>query len=551
MTELENASRAGFDLVSEPWIMVRFVDGSVADVSLHDVFARAHEIRDVVGEVPTQTFAITRLLLAVLTRAIQFADAENQLTGADWQRLWEDGLPLGDIADYLDEFRNRFDLLHPERPFFQVAGLQTSKDEVKDVSPLIFDLPSNNRLFTTRAGEGIKRLSFAEAARWLINSHAFDSSGIKSGAVGDPRVKGGRGYPIGVAWSGLLGGLLVEGQTLSETLLLNLVGHAEGSDGWQEDVPPWERGPDSAAERPNPYPTGPVDLATWQSRRIRLVSDSAGIVGSLICNGDRLTPQNGYHNEMMTAWRYSDPQTKKAGLTTYMPREHQPSRALWRGIGALLPKREVITSGKDPARSLSPGVIGWISFLQEHGRLSAERYVALRAIGVEYGSNSSVVNEVVEDRVLVSLALLNEQNVQLAEEAERAVVLAEEGVRALRRLAENLALASGGEPEGPRDRAEEYAYAALDAPYRHWLAGLTAMTDPVVALDTWRTEARGILLRLAEELVRQSGPAAWRGRELTLRGSKPELVNTSRAENWFRRALHNTFDTSNGKEDAA
>ena len=90
-----------------------------------------------------------------------------------------------------------------------------------------------------------ERLSFAEAARWVVHAHAYDTSGIKTGAVGDPRVKGGKVYPLGVAWAGTLGGVFVEGENLRETLLLNLV--AFDTDNLRidpdEDRPAWRRPP--------------------------------------------------------------------------------------------------------------------------------------------------------------------------------------------------------------------------------------------------------------------------------------------------------------------
>ncbi|MFT4135343.1 type I-E CRISPR-associated protein Cse1/CasA [Microbacterium sp.] len=538
------AANDSFDLLEKGWIPARLHGGTTDELSIREVFHRARDIRELGGELPTQTFAIIRLLLAIVYRA-----AGSPVDADRWALWWDGGLPLDNIDGYLDRFHDRFDLLHPDRPFFQVADLATARGEVKDVAPLIFDLPSNNRLFTNRAGEGATRLSYAEAARWVVNAQAFDPSGIKSGAIGDPRVKNGKGYPIGLAWTGLLGGVLNEGDDLHETLLLNLVGGdsdlAFDLDG---DLPPWEDDvPDSAVER-GIRPLGPVRLFTWQSRRIRLVSDGSHITGCLIANGDALTPQNLFAYEPHTAWRYSEPQSKRARVTTYMPREHRPDRAFWRGISALLPATTETVKGIDLARS--PANVRWVGFLQEERLLNPRKRIRLRAIGVVYGSNNSVVDDIVDDRLTVSLALLSEQHPVIAAEAENAVRLAEEGIRALRRLAENLAKAAGGDGEGPRARAEERAYARLDGEYRTWLARLDADSDPAAEIATWRETARTVLHELGAALVRDAGPTAWVGRELAGHGGT-ELVNTSRAESWFLRALHNTFGSSTGKDQAA
>ncbi|MFT3797939.1 type I-E CRISPR-associated protein Cse1/CasA [Microbacterium sp.] len=538
-----------FSVLDDAWIAVRLVDGSAAEVSLRDAFHRADEIAEITGDLPTQAFAILRLMLAILYRTLR----GDKLTIDVWAFWRENGLPNGDIDDYFDLYADRFELFHPERPFFQVADLATASGDHKDVSPLILDLPSNNRLFTNRAGSGASSLSFAEATRWLVDAQAWDPSGIKSGALGDPRVKGGKGYPLGLAWAGLLGGVYVQGQTLRDTLLLNLVATDDGLDVDAEwDVPPWEEEQaDDAAEREGIVPRGPVRLYTWQARRIRLFPSGSRVTGCLVTNGDRLTPQNQQTHEPMSAWRFSEPQTKAAKQTTYMPREHQQGRAMWRGIGALLPELAVPVPKRDIPASLPPGIVGWLQRVEDETDLLPSRdQFRLRAIGVVYGSNNSVVDEVIDDEVLIPVALLRDRNRPLAAQAQEAVRLADEGVLALRHLAENLDRAAGGTGEGARVRAGEVAYAAFDAPYRCWLASLTDASDPVEVVSEWKRTAYGILRELGTELIETSGPAAWVGRDVS-RGGRTDLITTPRAEGWFLSSLAKTFGAAARKEEAA
>src|SRR5690606_35892870 len=214
-----------------------------------------------------QTFAVTRLLLAILERAVDGLKAIP-----DWGELWQQtSLPLDDVTAYLDRYRSRFDLLSTRTPFYQVADLRTAKGDATGLDRLIADVPVNSYFFTTRLAAGIDRLSFPEAARWVVHCQAFDPSGIKSGAVGDPRVRGGKGYPIGTGWAGMLGGVIAEGRTLKETLLLNLIPHdqMERPD-LERDLAAWERDPQGPAQEfPDDHgPYGPVQLYTSQSRRI-------------------------------------------------------------------------------------------------------------------------------------------------------------------------------------------------------------------------------------------------------------------------------------------
>lgn len=55
-----------FNLLDEPWIRVMLPDFTQKELSLTDVLLKAHEIRDLAGEMPAQDTAALRLLLAVL-----------------------------------------------------------------------------------------------------------------------------------------------------------------------------------------------------------------------------------------------------------------------------------------------------------------------------------------------------------------------------------------------------------------------------------------------------------------------------------------------------
>lgn len=542
-----------FNLVDEPWIACLFRDGSEEELSLRTIFQRADEVRTLTGEVPPQTFALLRLLLAILYRAL-----DDEYEGpSDWEPLWTSGLPLKRIDAYLDRHASRFDLLHPIHPFLQVADLHTAKGEFKDASPLVFDLPANAKMFTTRGGAQAASLSYAEAARSLVTRIAFDTSGIKSGAVGDERVKGGRGYPLGAAWSGLLGGVFVEGQNLHQTLLLNLVApRLLQRNAPDADLPPWEREPLSAGveDRGIARPTGPVDLYTWPSRRIRLLAERGRVTGCLIGYGDPLTPQNRQRQEPMSAWRRSRNQENSLQLpTVYMPREHAPERAFWRGVSGLIVRRPV-AEGAEAAATLPPLVIEWLDRLRYDGMLPATQPVRLRAIGVIYGSKQSVTDEVIDDSLSITLATLREDDSRLATTAELAVQRTEGGVHALSMLAGDLALAAGGTAEGPRARASEDGYAALDDAFRRWIASLKPGTDIEAADERWDATARRIIEGLGEEYIARAGLHAWRGRDIA-RSNGPKQrdprLNTPRAQARFRAALARTFGTVTTKEISA
>lgn len=527
--------RPSYSLLDEGWIPCLFDDGSVRELSLRQIFVEAPRVRDIVGELPTQTFAIARLLMAILHQALGH-DFEKK---GDWGRLWRKGLPVTEVHEYLEDYRDRFDLLHSETPFYQVAGLHTAKNETKGVVALLFDVPSNFRLFTGRAGAALDDLSFAEAARWLIHVHAFDVSGIHSGMVGDARVKGGKGYGIGTGFAGELGGVLVEGSNLAETLLLNMV--PRSGDRVHLDVPPWERDADTAAARDDENPRGAVDLLTWQSRRVRLVRDGSRITGCLVGNGDKILPQNLHGIETMTAWRFSKPQTQKnKGVPVFMPRTHQPDRAFWRGIAGLTVRRAGPGAASGPPPGFPPPVLNWLLELQDSALLDESQLIAPRAIGVEYGTQSSVVTNIIDDRLLTPLAVFDaDRHPRFSSCARTAVDVADSAVRELGRLGQNLALAAGyRDAEGPAKRAREEGFAALDLPFRTWLANLdiASTDDAESSLNDWKNQVGQVIRRIGRALVDASGETAWQGRMVQrLRGE--QRITTSIAETWFEYGL--------------
>ncbi len=525
-----------FNLIDDPWIIVLRRDGHQQQVSMLELFEDAGHFTTIGGEVPTQGFAITRLLLAFLHRALDGPAGYD-----DWKELWEaEGLPMAAIQAYAGRVRHRFDLFDPAVPFFQVADLRAGSGEVGGLERLVADVPTGERLFTTRSAADLQHISAAEAARWLVHVHAFDPSGIKTGAVGDPTVKNGKGYPIGPGWSGQLGGILLRGSSLEQTLVLNLVGRDARSYvqiGEKDDLPPWERDPDGAAGQQRP-PHGAIDLYTWQSRRVRLVGDRHGVTGVVLANGDRIHPQNRHVLEPHSAWYHSQPQSKKLKTTVYMPRSHDPTRSVWRGLAALLPatsSRHI--GGGEPQRYLAPGGVQWVSDLAAQGILPALYKPRITAYGAVYGAQQATFADMVDDEIPLPLVLLRADNPAAGMTAVEAVTDAEHAASEMWKLAENIAQAAGAEPKsGAGDSARENLYAALDAPYRAWLSALA----PEVDLGRERTRWRQLVVRaardLAAELITAAPPAAWAGRE-----RNGQLINVSLAEAWFTAGIRRTF----------
>ncbi|MFN8079398.1 MAG: type I-E CRISPR-associated protein Cse1/CasA [Kineosporiaceae bacterium] len=528
-----------FNLLDEPWIPVLGLDGQVSDQSLLTLVRDADRAASIVGDLPTQSFAILRLMLAILHRSLRRPDGgAGPADVATWRSLGSDpDLMAARATTYLNVFRDRFDLFHPEQPFFQVADLATGKGEVSGLDKLIADVPNGAPFFTTRIGPGIECITAAEAARWLVHVHAFDPSGIRSGDPRDHRVKNGKGYPIGTGWTGQVGGVFLEGRSLRETLLLNLGVWADAASvihSGADDLPPWERtqlGP--TEEEPGRLPRGPVDLYTWQSRRVRLVGDRERITGVVLCQGDKVTPQNTWRWEPMTAWRHSKPQSAKLGRPTYMPAQHDPSRAFWRGLEALLtqavPPADSGPRG-EPAPRLAPAVICWTRILREDDVLPPDTLIPVHAVGLAYGTQNAIVEELVDDVIRLPAVLFDDGHPELAHTALDAVKAADDVAQAAANLRQNLARAAGmggDESEHPREAGRAELYHALDHAFRDWVTRL-GQDDAITATSRWQETVRRIARDLTDDWLDACGPAALIGRSVNGR-----RLDAGLAHQWF------------------
>lgn len=85
-----------FNLLDEKWILVMDDNGKVIECNLKEVFEKAHEVRKLAGEIPTQDAAMFRFLLAVLYAVYQRVDENGNpcemMTVDDafdrWEALW-------------------------------------------------------------------------------------------------------------------------------------------------------------------------------------------------------------------------------------------------------------------------------------------------------------------------------------------------------------------------------------------------------------------------------------------------------------------------------
>ena len=512
-----------FNLCNEPWIPVLYVSGQTQEVSLKQLFDESNSIRKIHSGDATTDVAILGVAVAIFFRAV----LENTEEYGELYRepkKWIQNISLGGpeqlyfVQDYLKKYQDRFNLFDAERPFMQVADLHTSKGEVKPVSRLVLD--SESEYFSMRAEQALTSLSYAEAARYLVTVQAYDYSGIKSGAVGDPRVKGGKGYPLGVGWYGTTGKIIVHGENLIETLLYCIdyeqLLNVEKVKGKShrialQDKPVWERElPDTAAPRaykggdPTKYKDEPApaagmcEILTWQSRRVRLFPENGRVTGVLVSNGDKWLDRNTY-TDPLTAYRFSKNQSTQTHYV-WMPQTHSAERTLWRGADALLTR---LSSSQE--KQNKPATV--IRQISSGKYFSPDTKTKIQLVGMVYGTQSSIVEETIDESVTLELGILTEQGAEISAMVRDNIQLTMDASIALGQYAGNLLRAAGKEYEF-RPSVTESILHRMEDEFRSWLADLSVSDDVSAQAAKWQSKVRRILESEADQLAVSAGPKA-------------------------------------------
>ncbi|MCM0674874.1 type I-E CRISPR-associated protein Cse1/CasA [Micromonospora phytophila] len=490
-------------------------------MSLMDALSRAHQVDGLAAANPLETIAVLRqVLLPVYLDACGIPGSEG-----DWKQRWRAGhLPAERIKEYLGEQQDRFDLFG-SRPFGQVAGLRTAKDEDKPVSLLIAATATGNNvpLFTPRTEANPPTLTPAEAARAMLATQCWDTAAIKSGAADDPQAKAGKttGNPTGPC--GALGLTVPIGRNLAETLLLNSPIVRQPP---PDDAPRWRHGAMAGAWEVR-GPVGLLDLLTWQSRRVRLIpertADGNAVVRRVVLTaGDRLQvlPQD---VEPHTAWRRVD--KPRAGQAPVAPVRHTVGRDAWRGLDPML-----ATVPQETAAYSSSLLLAQLADLGMD-----EVPLQVLTVGVAYGNQSAVVEDVIADLIPLPIVALTPGGVRQV--IETVVRQAEELRRAGNRLDDDLRRASGGDPV-PWDRGLRPGDALmhdLNPVVRRLLAGLQREPDRCDdAEDAWREVAQALALKAAEPALAAAPPTAFLGRE---DDKQKKAYRASLAEVWYRASV--------------
>lgn len=330
-----------FNLLDEPWIPVRRIDGSLDEVGLLELFRQADQIEGLAETSPPAFVALHRLLLAIVHRALSMRAV--RWSTSDRVRWYREGMPVQALIDYLERWRDRFWLFHPTHPFMQVAAIgrplpakaatrfavavdrsaapiamleakpwaQIALESVSGNNPVVFDHSSDETPLPITPPQALRlMLAYLQYTPGQPVKALCKSGNDLSGPVFNSA------------------SVIPVGRTLAQSLLLGLP--PAPLDG-ENDLPSWERPAPELAQllAAATLATGPCDRFTRRTRALLLLRDPSGSVSSLRFAEGLALLDDPNAPDPMSSFR--------PGTDGWVRLTFTEGRAVWRDLVSLVP----------------------------------------------------------------------------------------------------------------------------------------------------------------------------------------------------------------------
>lgn len=539
-----------FNLLDEPWISVIVDDkGQTKEVSLKELFEKAHKYKGLAGEMKTQDFAMLRLLLVVLHTVfsrfdvdgkkyeyIKLDDRYRQVEKVDeddeedyiedleetWKNLWKRGQFPDIIGEYLEKQRDRFFLFDEEYPFFQVRKQDVSEDKInnktgtqtfgKDINRLITESGNKIAMFSPKTGNQKNLLQAAEIARWLIMYHGYTGTAGKTKFVkrinpADKKYEEAYSVSNSKGWLYDIGGIYIKGNNLYETLILNLVLlHPKKDYQLNFQKPCWEY---AASDLIDKYlhlelfrPDNLASLYTAWSSAIYIdlgqYDDQNKSCCDFSCFIVKLPEVN--HEEMflepMTIWKPKDSK-KKAENEKTTPIKHKSNESLWRSFGLLS-----LNYGSNSDNKTSPGIITWYEKIKA---CVGERNINLYAVSMKDDGNATSwvpVDEVFDELELDNYVFFDVQENGWVSRISDAIEKTKDVISITYRMyIRDINEIRNIESVGFINRQIEEMYFIIDKPFKNWLLSLKPNDDKDEKVNEWYEVLRDNIEKQAKSLL--------------------------------------------------
>lgn len=533
-----------FNLTTDPWIKV--IDKNTSQeqiVSLIDLFTNAQNYRQLAGEMHSQDLAIIRLLLAILTTVYSRFDANGKpydwLKGgnekfkadancdydydedeinddlvATWTKLYQNGEFSNLVINYLEYYADKFDFFG-EHPFYQVtkeeydALVPTSKAvakgvgtvSIKQINRQISESNNSPALFSPKSDTYKNEVTIDELIRWIITYQNF------TGVTDKTKVKASDKFSVEPGWLYRLNPVFVQGKTVFETLMLNLVLVVQNP---KPQKPVWEY--DNAKEyvidrQRAIIPNNIAELYTNWSRILHIEWSqdgqptiySAGL--AKIDNVDALI-------EPMTVW-HSDSKTGK-----YRPairRLESLSNAMWRNFGNYV-------SAETLSDTQEPGIVSWLRLLKNKHTISKNKILTLASVDlIDNGNTTSQtpIAEVYDDMSIMIDVIFDTSNVN------RWPIRIEKVIKQTQNIgtdfwwfANDIGVIRGFQKNELKEFANRLSskfYDGLNEPFKNWLVKLTDDDNRDQQVIAWQKTIRNYAFNAVQKVINTSSPRDLKG----------------------------------------
>nr|WP_318767458.1 type I-E CRISPR-associated protein Cse1/CasA [Lactiplantibacillus carotarum] len=457
-----------------------------------------------------------------------------------WKQLSQTGQFSGVVTQYLHQYASRFDLFG-EHPFYQATTEEydalvpakkqvatgTGQVNIKQINRRISESANSPAIFAPKVGTAKNQVSTAEFVRWLITYQNFTGVTDKTKVVTPEKFSN----PAG--WLYRINPVYADGDSLFETLMLNLILTIDADQGYTIQKPVWEFEsvqqyvterkkqlvPDNIAEL---YTTWSRILhVQWQDQQPKAIF-SAGIP---------IFEADGAFIEPMTTWR-RDKKTK-----VYRPAVkglRSLGKSMWRDFG-----RYVQVTQTDDIHE--PGIVAWLHDLKDNDMIPDEQLLALKSVAFISDGNAtsqSPAVEITDDMHIQADVLFDQANQDFwPAQIEAMIELTQDVGKDYYGFASSLAQIRNLDVRTFAGPMSAKFYERLNEPFKAWLSSLTGQDERNDKVNLWKQQLKRIVFAMLNGVIQTSSPRDISGIE----GAKGP-INIFTASNQLRRKVQVHLD---------
>lgn len=521
-----------FNLLDEEWInVVTDYKGTTKPVGMKEFFENAHNYIALAGDTPTQDFAVMRFLLAVLHTVFSRYDADGNayemlemndrmqpkeepaedleeyedLLMDTWKDLWNKGNFPKIVNEYLEEWKDRFNLFDDKYPFYQVTEKEIDVSKInksapsevlgKNINRRISESANKIALFSPKYSNDLnkEKMSQDEVARWLLTFQSY--SGLS-----DKVIFGKEKYKASKGWLFDLGGVFLSSDNLFKTILLNLQLKNFSN---KIQKPCWEFSPEEVVQKQMSFE--PIDniaeLYTVWSRAVCIKDYSPENAFSMSIVKLPEVIHEDQFLEPMTIWRYNTTGDNKEKFT---PRKHQMNKSMWRSFG-LITETESEENPDPKNKKRKPGIIDWMNKISD---FVDDKIIKINSISMEDDGNATSwvpTNEVV-DHLYIDEAVFNDLEKEgWIYRINKVVDMTKEVVEFIYKgFLNDINEIRNLESKDFVNNGVELLYYEIDKPFRDWILSIDINDDKEKKITDWKNELSYLVFNQAEKIAKSS-----------------------------------------------